>query len=168
LKALPGFTQTASDESWAYLPQPQAKKSPTVTASKSPRDTKNPTALPGASGTGERVVYSIDDDRVWLVGANNKVRRTFKVTPGTVDPVPGTYKVTSRTAAGTGSDGKAVEHIVRFALIDSVVFGFSAAVDGSTAAPDAAKKLGGIRELPADGRAMWEFATSNKKIVVIQ
>ncbi len=150
------------------LGKPQVKKSPGVTASKSPRDKNNPTALPGGSGTGERVVYSIDDDRVWLVGADNKVERTFKVMPGTVDPLPGTYAVTSRNAAGTGSDGTPVEHIVRFATAEGVVIGFSAAVDGSTPAPDAAKKLGGIRESREDGTAMWEFATINQKIVVIK
>src|SRR5580658_1696890 len=32
LKALPGFTQTASEEMGAYLPQPIAKKSPTGTS----------------------------------------------------------------------------------------------------------------------------------------
>ncbi|WP_107309312.1 hypothetical protein [Streptomyces sp. TP-A0356] len=151
------------------LGKPQVKKSPAHGPSRSPRDTKNPTALPGGSGTGERVVYSLGDNRVWLVGADNKVQRTFGVTPGTVDPAPGTYPVNSRSATGTGSDGTAVEHIVRFAVAgDSVVFGFSAAVDGTTAPPDASKKLGGIRESRADGTAMWEFATFNTKVVVIK
>lgn len=148
------------------LSRPQMKKSPGAGAPKAPRDGKKPVALPGDSGTGERVVYSLDDDRVWLVGADNKVQRTFTVMPGTVDPSPGTYAVTSRTAAGTGSDGTAVEHVVRFALSDGVVIGFSAAVDGSTRAPEASKKLGGIREARADGTAMWEFATISQKVVV--
>lgn len=152
------------------LSTPRVKHSPTATPSKHPRAKKNPAALPGGSGTGtgERVVYSIGDDRVWLVGADNKVQRTFKVTPGTVDPLPGTYKVTSRTAAGTGSDGTPVEHIVRFAANGSVVIGFSAASDGSTAKPDASKKLGGIRESRADGTAVWEFATIDEKVVVVK
>ncbi len=57
---------------------------------------------------------------------------------------------------------------MRFALIDGVVFGFSAAVDGSTPKPDASKKLGGIRESRADGTAMWTFATSGQKVVVVK
>jgi hypothetical protein len=149
------------------LGKPQVKKSPTASASKPPRGQNGPAALPGASGTGERVVYSIGDDRVWLVGADNKVQRTFKVTPGTVDPLPGTYAVTSRSAAATGSDGTPVEHIVRFAANQGVVIGFSAAVDGSTPSPDAGKKLGGIRESRTDGAAMWEFATIKQKIIVV-
>ncbi|OIJ99148.1 hypothetical protein BIV24_05075 [Streptomyces colonosanans] len=151
------------------LGKPQVKTSPKATASKKPPVAeKDPAVLPGGSGTGERVVYSVGDDRVWLVGADNKVQRTFKVTPGTVDPLPGTYAVTSRNPARPGSDGVQVEHIVLFTTQHGVVFGFSAAVDGSTAAPDASKKLGGIRESRADGAAMWEFATPQQKVVVVR
>ncbi|MFD8421288.1 hypothetical protein [Streptomyces sp. NPDC059466] len=142
--------------------------SPTVSASKAPRDRKNPVALPGDSGSGERVVYSIDDDRVWLVGENNRTRRTFAVTPGTIDPVVGTYAVTSRSRIVTGSDGARIEHVVRFSVVDGIVIGFSAATDGSTSAPDPAKRLGGIRESRADGDAMWTLATVGVKVVVIQ
>jgi len=150
------------------LGKPRASASPKTATPKAPRNKKNPAALPARSGTGERVVYSTDDDRVWLVGADNKIQRTFKVTPGTVDPAVGTYAVTTRANAITGSDGAQIEHVVRFTLVDGVAVGFSAAVNGSTAAPDATKKLGGIRESRADGDAMWTFATIGVKIVVIQ
>ncbi|GGT27170.1 hypothetical protein [Streptomyces chromofuscus] len=146
----------------------RAGATPVVTASKAPRDKRHPTALPGGSGTGERVVYSLDDDRVWLVGARNRVQRTFKVMPSAVDPAPGTYAVTSRTGVTTGSDGTPVEHVVRFASVDGVVIGFSAAVDGSAAPPDPAVRTGGIRETREDGDAMWMFATIGQKVVVIR
>ncbi|MFJ5529609.1 hypothetical protein [Streptomyces sp. NPDC093261] len=149
------------------LGKPQVKNSGATPSKPAPTKT-NPVALPGGSGTGERVVYALDGDRVWLVGQDNKVQRTFEVTPGTVDPLPGTYKVTSRTAAGTGSDGTAVEHVVRFAANQGVVIGFSAAMDGTTSKPDASKKLGGIRESRPDGTAMWEFATIDEKVVVVR
>ncbi|MFD8001788.1 hypothetical protein [Streptomyces mirabilis] len=142
-----------------------ASKVPTT---KAPRDKKNPVALPTASGRGERVVYSVDDDRVWLVAANNRTERTFKVTPGTVDPAVGTYAVTSRSKAVTGSDGAQIEHVVRFALVDGVTIGFSSAIDGSTGSPDSTKKLGGIRETRKNGTAMWNFATIGVKVVVIR
>ncbi|MET7890856.1 hypothetical protein [Streptomyces mirabilis] len=142
-----------------------ASKVPTT---KAPRDKKNPVALPTASGRGERVVYSVDDDRVWLVAANNRTERTFKVTPGTVDPAVGTYAVTSRSKAVTGSDGTQVEHVVRFSVVDGVAIGFSSAMDGSTGSPDSTKKLGGIRETRKNGTAMWNFATIGVKVVVIR
>lgn len=150
------------------LGKPFASASPKAPTKKAPRDKNNPVALPADSGRGERVVYSVDDDRVWLVTETNKAERTFRVTPGTVDPAVGTYGVTSRSKAVTGSDGAQVEHVVRFTVVDGVAIGFSAAMDGSTASPDSAKKLGGIRESRTDGTAMWNFATIGVKVVVIQ
>ncbi|MEU6063032.1 MULTISPECIES: hypothetical protein [Streptomyces] len=148
--------------------KPSTSASPAVAATKAPRDTKHPTALPGGSGTGERVVYSVDDDRVWLVGENGTVRHTFKVTPGSVDPLPGSYAVTSRSREVTGTDGVPVEHVVRFTSVGDVVIGFSAAVDGTAADPDTTVKTGGIRERRTDGNEMWKFATIGVRVVVIR
>ncbi|MFB7245379.1 hypothetical protein CW362_11070 [Streptomyces populi] len=143
-------------------------KSSAPEAPKAPKAKKDPAALPAPSGTGARVVYSLGADRVWLVGAGNKVKRSFAVTPGTVDPAAGTYAVTSRTGSAPGSDGTQIEHIVRFTLVDGVAIGFSSAVNGSTEAPDPEKKLGGVRSSRADGNAMWAFATVGAKVVVIK
>jgi hypothetical protein len=145
--------------------------SPTKAPTKAPRDRRNPAALPVGSGTGERVVYSVDDDRVWLVSASGRVENTFTVSPGSVDPRPGTYAVTSRSKAVTGTDGIPVEHVVRFTSVDGVVIGFSAAVppsSGTTPTPDTTVRTGGIRESRADGEAMWMFATIGQKVVVIR
>ncbi|MFJ5776692.1 hypothetical protein [Streptomyces sp. NPDC093094] len=139
-----------------------------VSFTRAPRDRGNPAALPSGSGSGERVVYSVDDDRVWLVGSRNRVRRTFEVTPGSVDPAPGTYAVTSRSNSVTGTDGTPVEHVVRFASVKGVAVGFSAAKDGATPRADVRVKTGGIRESPRDGDAMWAFATIGRKVVVIR
>ncbi|MEU3980265.1 hypothetical protein AB0F77_09160 [Streptomyces sp. NPDC026672] len=148
--------------------RPGAGASPTLAAAKAPRDPNRPTALPSGSGTGERVVYSVDDDRVWLVDAGNRVRRTFEVTPGTVDPRPGSYVVTSRSNAITGTDGRPVEHVVRFTSVGSTVVGFSAALKNSAPAPDPTARSGAIRETRPDGDAMWQFATIGVRIVVIR
>ncbi|MER5717350.1 hypothetical protein [Streptomyces sp. NPDC002132] len=125
-------------------------------------------ALPASSGVGERVVYALDDDRVWLVGPDGRVERTFAVAPGTVDPVPGSYAVTSRSSTATGTDGVPVEHVVRFTDVGDVVIGFSATTDGSMPVPDPETRTGGIRETPADGEAMWRFATIGQRIVVVR
>ncbi|MGV9252450.1 hypothetical protein [Streptomyces sp. NPDC003697] len=147
-------------------PDPSAR--PTASATKAPRDKRHPTALPGGSGTGERVVYSVDDDRVWLVGPGNRVENTFRVMPGSVDPLPGTYAVTSRSSAANGTDGVPVEHVVRFATVGDTVIGFSAAVNGAKPVADPAVRTGGIREAREDGEAMWMFATIGQKVVVIR
>ncbi|GGW29934.1 hypothetical protein GCM10010503_01740 [Streptomyces lucensis JCM 4490] len=149
--------------------RPGAGASAAAAAGKAPRDRRDPTALPSASGTGERVVYSVDDDRVWLVDGRERTLRGFPVRPGSVDPAPGTYWVSSRSNAVTGTDGVPIEHVVRFTTVNGVTIGFSAAVgDGGQAVPDPAVKTGGIRETRADGEAMWNFATIGVKVVVIR
>lgn len=130
-----------------------------------------PGTLPGDSGKGERVVYSLGEDRVWLVGARGRVRRTFTVTPGDVDPTPGVYFVTSRSHSVLGTDGTPVEHVVRFASEQGVTIGFSAAVGKArpgSPADGEAPKTGGIRESREDGAAMWGFATIGCRVVVVR
>ncbi|MFI9720402.1 hypothetical protein ACIHFE_12190 [Streptomyces sp. NPDC052396] len=151
-----------------------AAASPTAQPSGKAKDDKgkpmdpDKAAPPAGSGTGKRVVYALGQKRVWLVGADEKATRSFTVAPSSVSPAPGAYTVTSRDATGTGSDGVPIEHVVRFGRdATGVVFGFSAAVDGSSPDPKSPKKTGAIRETPADGRAMWEFATRNTKIMVV-
>ncbi|MFF5501019.1 hypothetical protein ACF1E9_18280 [Streptomyces roseolus] len=127
----------------------------------------NPLAVPAASGRGERVVYALGDRRVWLVDDKNKAVRTFTVTPSSVSPAPGAYAVTSRSNSVRGSDGVQIEHVVRFASVEGVTIGFSAAVDGSTPVPDPARKTGGIRMTRPDGDAMWTFASIGARVVVV-
>ncbi|MBT2421348.1 hypothetical protein J7F01_00840 [Streptomyces sp. ISL-22] len=151
----------------ADLGKPGASSSPEAGTAGAPHAQQGPAALPVASGAGERVVYSLGADRVWLVGAGDTVKRTFRVTPGSVDPAPGVYSVTSRSSAVTGTDGTPIEHVVRFTDVDGIAIGFSAPVDGSAPQPNPAVKTGGIRESRADGNAMWEFATIGRTVAVI-
>ncbi|MEU6239608.1 hypothetical protein [Streptomyces sp. NPDC047024] len=140
-------------------------------AAKAPRDNRHPTALPRDSGKGERVVYSVDDDRVWLVDDHERVQRTFRVRPGQVDPRLGAYWVTSRSKQVPGTDGVLVEHVVRFATRNGVTIGFSAATDDDPAQTESdtgSVKTGGIRETRPDGDAMWRFATIGVPVMVIR
>ncbi|MEV0120953.1 hypothetical protein AB0I16_05230 [Streptomyces sp. NPDC050703] len=148
------------------LAKPPAK-SPTASASGSPKEKSRPAEVPQRSGDGERVVYSLGADRVWLVEGSGKVRATYEVTPGSVDPAPGTYTVGSRTGSVKGTDGVAIEHVVRFTNTDGVTIGFSAAIDGATPKADPATKTGGIRQSRENGSAMWKFAVIGKKVVVV-
>lgn len=124
--------------------------------------------VPEGSGTGVRVVYSVGQKRVWLVGDPAQGEpKSFPVMPSTVHPTPGTYTVGSRSGSVTGSDGVPIEHVVRFATAGGVAIGFSARLDGTTPPPDPNKKTGGIRMARADGDAMWAFATLASKVVVV-
>jgi hypothetical protein len=125
-------------------------------------------ALPAGSGTDERVVYSLGTDRVWLVSAGDRVNRTYKVTPGSVDPPLGTYWVSSRSNSVTGTDGIPVEHVVRFTIVSGVTVGFSAAVTGTSSKPDPTIPTGGIRQKRPDGNAMWDFARIGQKVSVVR
>jgi len=147
--------------------KPAASASPSPGAEKKERERRERTALPPGSGTGERVVYSLGSRRVWLVGANERVTRTYEVVPGAVDPPPGEYSVSSRSERVTGSDGVPVAHVVLFTQVNGVVVGFSAAVDGSLPEGPPRQGTGGIRERAADGEAMWRFATLGTKVVVV-
>lgn len=140
---------------------PKARPSEAV---KGPR--KDPLAVPVGSGKGVRVVYSLGERRVWLVGAG-QLTQTFTVMPSTISPRPGTYEVRSRSGRIQGSDGVDIEHVVRFTTVDDVSIGFSAAVDGTLESPDPERKTGGVRMKRADGDAMWTFATIGSKVVVV-
>ncbi|MQY16459.1 hypothetical protein SRB5_66580 [Streptomyces sp. RB5] len=145
------------------------KAAPSTGPSKAAGGPKKPAVaeLPVPSGTGERVVYSLGQKRVWLVAADGAVVRTYPVTPSTVSPRPGEYRVSTRSKSIPGSDGVLVEHVVRFTSVDEIVIGFSAAVNGSTAPPAKKARTGGIRSSRKDGAALWTFATVGVPVVVV-
>ncbi|WP_155056549.1 hypothetical protein [Streptomyces blattellae] len=126
-----------------------------------------PAAVPDASGTGRRIVYSLGQRRVWLVDESDAARRTFAVWPGTVAPDPGSYSVVGRRDATTGSDGVEVENIVYFATKSGLNIAFSNAVDGSSPPPPSGTPTGGIRMGRADGSAVWTFGSPGTTVVVV-
>ncbi|MFF4662457.1 hypothetical protein [Streptomyces sp. NPDC001282] len=161
------YQASASAPDSVAVPKPKASATATAPA-KPEKEKEAPPAVPAGSGSGKRTVYALADRRVWLVDENDKVLRTFEVVPSALNPAPGTYRVTSRSEPPTkGSDGVMIEHVVRFALVDGVTVGFSAAVDGSMKSPDPSLKTGGVRMSRADGDAMWNFAWNRTSVVVV-
>ena len=145
-----------------------AKPSTSVSAQPTP-SASVPARVPDGSGTGRRIVYSLDEKRVWLVDASEATRRTFTVWPGTVSPDPGTYTVSSRNEATTGSDGVQIEHIIYFAAKSGVSVAFSNAVDGASPPPaDSGARTGGVRMRKADGTALWAFGTVGTTVTVVR
>ncbi|MFJ9629071.1 hypothetical protein ACIQPR_04700 [Streptomyces sp. NPDC091280] len=151
----------------ASAARPSASASAHASTSPKPHVT-TAAAVPAASGTGRRIVYSVGQKRVWLVDANDKAGRTFPVWPGTVSPDPGTYTVSVRKEATTGSDGVQIENIVYFATKSGLNIAFSNAVDGSSPPPAAGKETGGVRMAKADGAALWAFGTTSTKVNVVK
>ncbi|WP_372495816.1 hypothetical protein [Kitasatospora humi] len=153
-------------------PAPQATATvtaPTPSPTASPSPTPQPLPSAAAVGSTRRVVYSIGAKQVWLVDPKKdpQVVAAFLVEPGSVNPAPGSYTVSSRSAAARGTDGRAVEHVVRFGEHGGTVFGFSAAVDGSTPAADPNTRTGGIRSTREDGQALWDFAGIGTRVLVL-
>jgi hypothetical protein len=161
-------------------PKPAAldDRSPAASASDAPRprkslspggedDAPSAASVPPESGTGRRLVYGLEADRVWLVDAGDKALRSFTVWPGTLDPKPGEYEAGTRTAATTGSDGVAIEHVVYFAFSNGVNFAFSHAEDGASPAPADGRRTAGVRMAVEDGTALWEFASTGTPVVVV-
>ncbi|PZT76162.1 MULTISPECIES: hypothetical protein [unclassified Streptomyces] len=151
----------------ATKPEASASASAPAGEHTAPAPKKDPLAVPAGSGTGKRVVYALADRRVWLVDAKNRATATFRVMPSPVSAVPGTFSVTSRSGSVKGSDGVPIEHVVRFATVNDVTIGFSAATDGSMEEPDPTVKTGGVRMSREDGDAVWRFATVGVKVVVV-
>ncbi|MYW02182.1 hypothetical protein [Streptomyces sp. SID3343] len=146
-----------------------------------PKPTTPP--IPADSGTGKRVVYSIQENRVWLVSEAEISLRDYPIAPAPVKPTPGAYSVTIKTEeARKGSDNLTITHSVRFGYVQGIPLGFAAtdtpldkiAVPKSTATgtakpktPPAAQQSAGIRSTPADGTALWNFAPIGTPVVVV-
>ena len=132
----------------------------------------NPLAVPANSGSGSRIVYSLAEKRVWLIGSDGTtVTRTFPIVPGTV-PVPtGTYHVSKRTSGETGSDGTSVQYVVFFdnpATVNlSTAFAFDTVADVSGLPPAPTGKTGAVRMAQADAGAVWYFAPIGTLVVVV-
>lgn len=161
--------QASGTEPRTSAARPAASASPS--AAPSPTASAPPAipALPTSSGSGRRVVYSVGAKVVWLVDPKKdpQVQAAFTVEPGSVDPNPGSYTVSTRSATSNGSDGRQVEHVVRFTQRGGTAIGFSAAVDGATPAADPKTRTGGIRETRENGQTLWDFAPVGTKVTVI-
>ncbi|MCS0600328.1 hypothetical protein NX794_03650 [Streptomyces sp. LP11] len=147
--------------------KPSASASAGAHASAKPETPAGPPELPGDSGDGRRIVYSLGAKRLWLVDATGKAVRTFTVWPGTVDPGPGRYSITVRTQSLQGSDGVEIEHVMYFTKASGVNIAFSNALDGASPPPADGKKLGGIRLRKEDGAALWSFGDQGTKVAVV-
>lgn len=133
------------------------------------------TALPAGTGKGRRVVFSIEDQRVWLVGADNRPTDTYLVSGSVTDNLkPGTYDVFSRSRWAVGIDDSGVmEYFVRFTRGENAAIGFHSIPTKSGKALQTEAELGTpqshgcIRQRLADAKRMWAFAPVGTEVVVI-
>lgn len=131
--------------------------------------------LPEDSGEGRRVVFDMSRQRVWLVGGNERVRRTYLVSGSLTDNLgPGTYEVYSKSVDAIGvDDSGTMRYMVRFTHGDRAAIGFhDIPVDEGRKVQTRAQlgtpqSHGCIRQWRPDARALWEFAPVGATVVVV-
>ena len=134
-----------------------------------------PAPLPADSGSGRRVVFSEGQQRVWLVGHRDRVRRTYLVSGSVHDNLdPGTYSVYSRSERAWGiDDSGTMRYFVRFAQGDRAAIGFhDIPVDDGRRVQSVAdlgtpQSHGCIRQRRTDAVALWRFAPVGTTVVVV-
>lgn len=131
--------------------------------------------LPADSGSGRRVVFSEGQQRVWLIGANGAVRRTYLVSGSLTDNLdPGTYQVYSRSVNAIGiGETSTMRYFVRFTQGDTgAAIGFHdiPVADGEPLQTvdelGTPTSQGCIRQKTSDAKAMWDFAQLGVTVVV--
>ncbi len=132
------------------------------------------TALPDRSGTGRRAVFSISRQRVWIVSADDQVRRTYPVSGSVYDNLkPGRYDVFSRSERARGiDDSGTMRWFVRFAEGANAAIGFHNIPVHRGERVQTRAQLGTplshgcIRQAEPDAKAMWSFARVGTTVVV--
>ncbi|MFC4033134.1 hypothetical protein ACFO3J_16800 [Streptomyces polygonati] len=141
------------------------KPHPTVVKPTTPAP---PPPVPPNSDTGKRIVYSLSQQRVWVVPPDGRPVSTFTVTPGTVPAQPGTYFVQGRKPALTGSDGVKVEHVVYVEFTAETWVAFSAPVDDKVTKPAPSIRTGAIRASRANIAKIWNNTVNGSTVVVLK
>lgn len=130
-------------------------------------------APPADSGQGRRIVFDMGDQRVWLVGRDETVRRSYLVSGSVTDNLrPGTYEVYSRSRRATGIDGSSMDYMVRFTTGDNAAIGFHDIPERDGEPVQTAEQLGTplsdgcVRQARPDAVALWRFAPVGTTVVV--
>lgn len=132
-------------------------------------------AVPAASGKGERVVFDLSAQRVWLVGADDSVRRTYLVSGSLTDNLdPGSYAVYSRSRHAVGvDDSGTMGYFVRFTHGAHAAIGFHDIPADHGVALQTQAQLGTpqshgcIRQGHRDAIALWRFAPVGTRVDVV-
>lgn len=157
---------------------PTATPTPSQTPSPSPTPSitvPSSTALPAASGSGRRAVFSISRQRVWLVDARGKAFSTYLASGSLTDNLkPGSYHVFSRQrwAIGVDDSGK-MEYFVAFAHGQEAAIGFHSIPTKNGKPLQTLAQLGTqqshgcIRQKLSDAVRMWSFGQVGTVVVVV-
>jgi lipoprotein-anchoring transpeptidase ErfK/SrfK len=174
LAAADGTTSTTT-----VAPPSTSTTTSTVPTSTAPTSTAPPPTAPPeealpSSGSGKRVVFSIERQRMWWVDEQDRVLRTSLVSGRADTPEVGTFQVYSKTLNATGLDGSRMDYFVRFTKgPNGWAIGFHdiPRVDGVPVQTE--EQLGQplshgcIRQRLEDAKFTWEFLDVGSTVVVV-
>jgi peptidoglycan hydrolase-like protein with peptidoglycan-binding domain len=133
--------------------------------------------LPENSGSGRRIVYERAGQRVWAVGKDGSIIRSWLISGSKYNnETPGTHEVYSRSDMSTAWNGKAwLPQMVRYLRTDIGHIGFHAiplhVEDDSpyqTEAELGTRLSGGCqRQANRDAAFLWDFAQVGTTVVVV-
>jgi L,D-transpeptidase catalytic domain len=136
----------------------------------------DPRHAPDDSGQGRRVVYDMSDQRVWLVGEDESVRRSYLVSGSVLDNLrAGSYEVYSRSRHAVSFDQEStMDYMVRFTEGDNAAIGFHDIPEDLAGRPlqeleqlGTPQSHGCIRQRTSDAQAMWRFADLDTPVEVL-
>lgn len=160
----------------ALRPRDRTPRGPAESpASSAPAPSEEAPPVPARSGSGRRVVFDEEAQRVWLVGRGGAVRRTYLVSGSLTDNLdPGTYEVYSTSVDAVGiDDSGTMKFMVRFTHGDRAAIGFHdiPVKDGKRVQTrdelGEPRSHGCIRQWRPDARALWHFAPVGTTVVVV-
>lgn len=134
-------------------------------------------ALPANSGSGRRLVFERAGQRVWAVGGDGQIIRSWLVSGSKYsNELPGTHQVYSKSEVSTAWNGKAyLPKMVRWLKTDIGAIGFhSIPLHVEDQSPyqtedELGKRLSGgcQRQAPRDADFLWDFADIGTPVVVL-
>jgi lipoprotein-anchoring transpeptidase ErfK/SrfK len=132
--------------------------------------------LPGDSGHGRRIVYSVGQQRVWWVEGDGAVVNTYLVSGRAGTPAPGTYHVFSKSRYTTSLDGSArMEFMVRFTWGRSAAIGFHSIPTNRYGTPLQSEaqlgtplSAGCVRQRWWDAAGLYNWAPVGTAVVVVK
>jgi hypothetical protein len=170
--AADGQTTHRGAASLSSVDTPRVRATPTPDVVS--REQTDELALPADSGQGKRIVFDMSAQRVWLVGADDDVRRTYLVSGSLTDNLhPGSYAVYSRSRWAVGvDDSGTMEFFVRFTQGANAAIGFHSIPTKNGHLTQTRAQLGSpqshgcIRQARPDAIRLWNFAPIGTKVVV--
>jgi lipoprotein-anchoring transpeptidase ErfK/SrfK len=176
--AAAGVTLTTVDFSRAEVAAaprvPLTKKLPPPVGEPPPPPAPQYPPLPADSGSGRRIVYSLDQQRVWIVETEGNVSGSWLVSGRKSIPKPGAYSIFSRSRWSQSEDGSVrMEFMLRFARTSGSAIGFHAIpVDRNGRPVQSEEELGQprsrgcVRQARSDAEHLWNWAPDGTAVQV--